>query len=221
MWHRDLGGIYYMARNMKEMYNTHLAPADEAAYQQWVAKTGGRDEDYDLRGAFKAGITPDERGHFPDTYKKPNSPTFSDESIYHGVDNQIGGNWSQDKEGKWTFTAGEGNFIHQSPNELLEYWKLAEPNATLVIPPAALAKMTVPGDNLPQPQTPFPNANTPDLGKLYDAINPTGQPMNQSTMSQGFAPTPEQEPVPPQGSVPGQPDYSALLDALKQYGASQ
>jgi hypothetical protein len=46
--------------------------------------------DYDYAAAEKAGVQPDERGHMPDTFKLPNHITFSDESMYHGDENEGG-----------------------------------------------------------------------------------------------------------------------------------
>lgn len=56
----------------------------ESTYEDWKAKYAPNDsgEDYDLKGAFKAGVVPDANGHMPDTFKLPNHPTFSDESMY-------------------------------------------------------------------------------------------------------------------------------------------
>ncbi len=65
-------------------FETPLTPQEEAQFQIWKAQNAPRDSgaDYDLRGAFKAGLSPAANGHWPDTYKKPNHPTFSNESIY-------------------------------------------------------------------------------------------------------------------------------------------
>lgn len=42
-------------------------------------------QDYDFRGAYQAAILDkyNSNSHFPDTFKKPNHPTFSNESIYY------------------------------------------------------------------------------------------------------------------------------------------
>lgn len=66
-------------------YDTILSNDEETKFKEWKQKYAPKDtgEDYDLRGAFKAGLTPDPKtGHWPDTFKKPNHPTFSNESIY-------------------------------------------------------------------------------------------------------------------------------------------
>lgn len=75
-------------------FETKLSPTDEAVYQGWkevYAAPSDSGSDYDLRGAFKGGVLPDERtGHWPDTFKKPSHPTFSNESIYANKD---AGSW--------------------------------------------------------------------------------------------------------------------------------
>jgi len=77
-------------------FNTVLgSKQQERAFKIWKEKYAPEDSgmDYDLRGAFVTGFVPDENGHWPDTFKKPNHPTYSDESIYA----QLG----YDKPGKW------------------------------------------------------------------------------------------------------------------------
>ena len=67
------------------IFDTHLSPLEEVQFLKWKAKYAPHDSgmDYDLRGAFKMGLKPDAKsGHWPDTFKKPNHPTFSVESIY-------------------------------------------------------------------------------------------------------------------------------------------
>ena len=122
-------------------YNTELAPADEAAYRQWAAQLSAklkrditRDAyDYDMQGAWKAGAGAAENGHFPDTFKKPNHPTFSDQSQYHGVDEQYGGTWGSEV-GAFTFTPGPANLKAMSREQLLEYLKRADPGVQLRMP---------------------------------------------------------------------------------------
>jgi hypothetical protein len=79
-------------------YDTPLGASDQMKFQRWKAKHAPSDSgyDYDLRGAFKAGISPDPKtGHWPDTFKKPNHPTFSVESQYSTRENP-GGHWVGD-----------------------------------------------------------------------------------------------------------------------------
>src|SRR5437899_2748425 len=79
-------------------YTTPLAPADEAAFQRWVAankvpfNSADPVSDYDMRGYWKdiasaggseTAINPnDGQPHFPDTYKTPYHQSFSAESRY-------------------------------------------------------------------------------------------------------------------------------------------
>ncbi len=78
-------------------FNTILSPAEEAEFLAWKAKHAPRDSgyDYDLRGAFKAKLTPGRDGHWSDEFKKPNHPTFSNQSLYAEYGNP--GTWA----GKW------------------------------------------------------------------------------------------------------------------------
>ncbi len=80
-------------------YDTKLSPPDEMAFQSWKARYAPKDSgaDYDLRGAFKAGFKPDpQTGHWPDTFKKPNHPTFSDQSNYARDAPGLAGSWDSD-----------------------------------------------------------------------------------------------------------------------------
>jgi len=77
-------------------FNTPLTPSEEKKFAAWKAINAPLDSgvDYDLRGAFKAGIKPDaETGHWPDTFKKPNHPTFSNESQYAVYAPHKAGTW--------------------------------------------------------------------------------------------------------------------------------
>ena len=64
-------------------------------------------KEYDVQGFWKAwhnAKTEEERnilldpetGHSTDKFKKPTHPTFSDESIHHGVDGKKGGTWGKE-----------------------------------------------------------------------------------------------------------------------------
>ena len=120
-------------RDFSNKYNTILDGEDEEGFKAWLERYSeqeGRDLsgdlfDYDLRGLYKEsyGMLP-EPGHGTDRYKKPNHPTFSNESIYEGVDGYAGGVWENGK-----FTVGESNMY--TPEELNEYFKNAEPDVML------------------------------------------------------------------------------------------
>lgn len=118
-----------------DKYNTKLTPEEEAEYQEWAKKEGReRDvEDYDLRGAWKelnsGTMTEDERGHLGDKYKKPNHPTFSNQSKYNGVDGHVGGEWVETENGL-EFVVGKSNMW--SKDRLRNYFETREPSVKLI-----------------------------------------------------------------------------------------
>ncbi len=114
-------------------YNTQLAPAEEAQYQAWAAANGKAKDvyDYDLRGFWKSGAAFADNGHGGDTFKKPNHPTFSNQSQYHGVDGAQGGTW-----GDGTFTPSPHNLQMMSAPALQRYFNEREPDTRLVLPGA-------------------------------------------------------------------------------------
>jgi len=116
-------------------YNTPLSPEKEKAFQEWAAKANrlGDLRDYDLRGAFLNQEKEASNGHLPDTYKKPNHPTFSDESQY-AKDGWVGGSWKENPETKrWSFTPSGTNLFWRKPEALQQYFKEYEPDADLIL----------------------------------------------------------------------------------------
>ena len=87
--------VDYSVRGNPFKYETPLNPDEEVQFQDWKKKNAPLDSgaDYDLRGAFKGGATPAENGHWPDTWKKPNHPTFSDQSMYAKDRPDLAGSW--------------------------------------------------------------------------------------------------------------------------------
>lgn len=83
-------------------YNTPLTPSEQKQFELWAKanKINPMDKGaYDIQGYWKSGEwknNTDPNNHGPDTYKKPNHPTFSRESIYNGADGFYGGNWTKD-----------------------------------------------------------------------------------------------------------------------------
>lgn len=96
-------------------YETKLSPKDEAEFQQWFEqqhkkgyigdgdykyyKEHGYGYDYDFRALFDSDQSKepvkakDGKWHWDDYGKKPNEPTFSNQSLYHGRDGHFGGKW--------------------------------------------------------------------------------------------------------------------------------
>jgi hypothetical protein len=129
----------------RQRYNTELTPEQESEYQKWVAaesKTRGRDVskdeiDYDLRGDWAKGAARDERGHGGDEFKKPNHPTFSDQSKYHNStdddgNTNVGGRWITDKKGNAVaFEQSNTNATHWPEWAIKDYLQKAEPGVKL------------------------------------------------------------------------------------------
>ena len=80
--------LQYLAQPQK--WNTPLPQNQVQPYQQWQMQNApmgdilqGDEADYDYQGAFLAGLQRNLAGgqHFTDAFKKPNHPTFSNESF--------------------------------------------------------------------------------------------------------------------------------------------
>lgn len=82
-------------------FDTQLDPTQEQAFQTWRGQNVNPQDpgsDYDFRGAFLANMAPDpQNGHWRDTYKKPNEPTFSDQSVYAKDEPGLVGHWNADQ----------------------------------------------------------------------------------------------------------------------------
>ena len=89
-------------------FDTVLSKDQEKQFQIWAFNNINKDiynysedkgqYDYDYRGAWLVGITPDKTGHWPDTFKKPSHPTFSTDSIYTSVKPEMAGKWNEKPE---------------------------------------------------------------------------------------------------------------------------
>lgn len=126
--------------DLTEQFNTPLAPKDEAAFQTWAKALGsqGSSYDYDLRGAYKAGASQSANGHFTDQFKKPNHPTFSDQSQY-STPEAPGGSWVQDPATKaWTFTTSPFQAKYHTPEDLQSYFSRVEKGNKLVVQPPTM-----------------------------------------------------------------------------------
>jgi hypothetical protein len=107
-------------------------------YKDWLAyksQLDGRDvskdeQDYDLEGYYNSlKANPIEGGHLPDTFKKPNHPTFSDQSQYHVPVVQQGGTWSGDE-----FTPSQHNIENMGRGNLQSYFNQVESPEALNLP---------------------------------------------------------------------------------------
>jgi hypothetical protein len=78
-------------------YITPLTADERPQFDAWKAQNAPKDSgyDYDLQGAYKAGMLPDPAtGHWDDRFKKPNEPTFSTFSQYAKDRPDRAGTWS-------------------------------------------------------------------------------------------------------------------------------
>lgn len=141
----------YDRTRWRDLYNTDLGDR-EPEFQQWMQRQNGirtaaegrpRDisqdlGDYDLRGLFLEidGADP-EAGHGTDRYKKPNHPTFSDESIYHGAPlpggrPAEGGIWVGLPTGGGAYLPSSWVLEQQGKERLGRYFGEREPGVALV-----------------------------------------------------------------------------------------
>lgn len=130
-----------------DKYNTQLSQPEQQSFDAWSADQSqkvGRDVskdkyDYDMQGWWKQNSqdTPDgpqlKGGHLTDTFKKPNHPTFSGYSQYHGVDGNQGGNWTKKPDGSWSFMPGSTNLKNFSADDMRDYFKRVEPGNELLL----------------------------------------------------------------------------------------
>lgn len=113
------------------------ANTTDAGFQQWKQQYAPNDQgtDYDLKGAYAAGLKPSgANGHFTDTFKLPNHPTFSSESKY-STPEKPGGVWGVDASGKDTFTPSAWMAADKNRMETLKkYFAEREKNSVLIFP---------------------------------------------------------------------------------------
>lgn len=128
-------------------YNTTLTPEQEAAYIDWRNELSGKkgydasqdERDYDLRGAWKSQAKQAANGHLPDTFKKPNHPTFSTQSQYSGNASGVtGGTWQKNGDA-WRFVASPDLLKFRTPEQMQQYFAQREPGNEVVFQDTALA----------------------------------------------------------------------------------
>ena len=132
--------LSHPAPSYQGQYNTYLPAQDEAAFMAWakvLSAQKGYDaledlRDYDLRGAWQSGAEAAANGHLPDTFKKPNHPTFSTGSQYSNQQ-MPGGEWVDMGNGKWAFRASPFNMQMTGQDRLQGYFNRVEPGNELLI----------------------------------------------------------------------------------------
>lgn len=123
------------SNGMTNAYNTPLSKEEDKRFQSDLMKKAAesgkpvdRGYDYDVQGFFKSGSSTDERGHGTDRFKKPNHPTFSDQSQYQDIEKGIVG-------GKWIgndFKPSPYNLKNMPLSKLDEYFRQVEPNSKVL-----------------------------------------------------------------------------------------
>lgn len=110
--------------------NTPLDDNEHQAFLNWAKQkminVPEQLKNYDIQGFYKSGLGQSENGHFTDEFKKPNHPTFSDQSIYSNPEQLSGGHWNED-----SFTPSNTNMIFNSPQNLENYFNKVEPETQL------------------------------------------------------------------------------------------
>lgn len=133
-------------KHFRDNYNTPLSDRNQQRFNNWLAaesKRRGREisndmADYDLKGYWLNGgyKNTSGQGHMPDTYKKPNHPTFSNQSQYHGTMSPWGvpfegGHWADDGS---SYTPSETMLRYTHPQDFLQrYMEQVEPGVRLNI----------------------------------------------------------------------------------------
>jgi hypothetical protein len=84
-----------MSQRSSDLFNTFLPVGKELMFQLWKQKYAPKDSgfDYDFRGAYQEGLTPGPDAHWADTHKKPNHPSYSNQSKYFLNNQQGAGFW--------------------------------------------------------------------------------------------------------------------------------
>ena len=107
-------------------------------YNDWLklkSQSENRDvskdsKDYNIEDYQReTGDAANQSGHSPDTYKKPNHPTFSDQSKYSNPLQQ-GGSWSEQDQ----FTPSRFNLQNMPVGEMQRYFNEVESPEALNIP---------------------------------------------------------------------------------------
>ncbi len=163
----------------KNKYNTELTASEKKEFDKWVAeesKRQGRDilmdmGAYDIQGFWKAGDHKrmDQDNHGTDAWKKPNHPTFSNQSNYHGVDGFYGGNWKKDggyQPSKQTLQMYDPNYY--------EWMFGTEPNRPEYLDMSRYES----GINLPTPLYYQEGGKTPSATSNIYPVNAQGIPMD-------------------------------------------
>ena len=113
-----------------DKYNTAIPPDRQEEYRKWRSSLPANlnnQQDYDIQGAFLSGTGADPRSHMTDQFKKPNHPTFSNESQYDGLSGYVGGKWTDAG-----YKPSRTNLEFRPQEKLQQYFNQAEPTTPLL-----------------------------------------------------------------------------------------
>ena len=114
----------------KQNFNTPIPANSQKEFEKWLTPKRAKDyQDYDVQGFFLSGAGTSANGHGTDLFKKPNHPTFSNESMYHSPGIYEGGTW-----GKGVFNATPHNVNMHGEEGLKNYFKTREKDINLNLP---------------------------------------------------------------------------------------
>ena len=127
-------------QGMTGQYNTALPEDKRYEFLEWVRHEINHGQpnplnflyNFDVQGYWISGDWERQKldDRRSDKWKKPNHPTFSNESIYHGVDDFLGGEWGRDED-KITFSPSETNIKFHGENGLYQYFRRNEPGVII------------------------------------------------------------------------------------------
>ena len=118
--------------DMTNEYNTPLSQNEQPLFKKWAGEKIKDKYDYDLQGFWLADRKFGSDGHGTDEFKKPNHPTFSNESKYSN-EKTPGGVWDQNDEGTYRFTPSEFNNNMMSKEDRRDYWQYAEKESGAIL----------------------------------------------------------------------------------------
>jgi hypothetical protein len=107
-----------MAEGGQVGFDTSLTPEQEQQFRNWKSVYAPNDsgEDYDLRGAWMSGLKSAANGHWSDQYKKPNEPTFSNESQYAPMARELAGRWDGANHDQYVPMTGRPGRMQGNPD---------------------------------------------------------------------------------------------------------
>lgn len=108
---QETGGLEYFDKvTGKKLMQNGGSYQEFLAWKSKLPQNLQNERDYDLQGAWHDNLKPSQNLHLPDTYKLPNHPTFSDESVYFNPQTQkYAGHWNE-TDSSWNYMPYDTNY---------------------------------------------------------------------------------------------------------------